>query len=184
MIRQAQLEDASQVVSLIISAIHDLTIPFTGEHDEAAAAKILTEYYCTPGNRFSSELVTVEEIDGQIAGMILCYYGKDMAALYSPIEIWLEQRTHKKVALELEADADEYYIDAIAVHPSYQGRGIASRLMEYSQQKAVADGVHKVGLNVDFDNTVAEEVYKRKGYAADKQITLHHKPFWHMVKHV
>ena len=184
MIRQAKLEDASQVVALIISAIHDLTIPFTGEHDEDAAAKILTAYYCTPGNRFSSELVTVEEMDGQIAGMILCYYGKDMTELYSPIETLLQQRLQKTVALEPEADADEYYIDAIAVHPSYQGRGIASRLMEYSQQKAIADGVHKVGLNVDFDNTTAQEVYQRKGYTADKQITLHHKPFWHMVKHV
>lgn len=184
MIRQATPEDASQVIHLIISAIHDLTIPFTGQHDPDAAAQILTEYYCTPGNRFSAELVTVEEIDGQIAGMILCYYGKDMTTLYGPIEALLEQRTQTAVLLEPEADDDEYYIDALAVHPSYQGRGIASRLMEYSQQKAVADGVHKVGLNVDFDNKAAAEVYKRKGYVADKQIMLHHKPFWHMVKQV
>lgn len=184
MIRQARLEDAPQVVSLIISAIHDLTIPFTGEHDPDAAAKILVDYYCTPGNRFSSELVAVSEIDGQIAGMILCYYGKDMKALYAPIEAIMEERTQQAVQLEPEADDDEYYIDAIAVHPDYQGRGIASQLMACSEQKAAADGVHKVGLNVDLDNTSAEEVYKRKGYVADKQIMLHHKPYWHMVKHV
>ncbi|MCR8658851.1 GNAT family N-acetyltransferase [Paenibacillus endoradicis] len=184
MIRQAQLEDAAQVISLIISAIHELTFPFTGEYDEDAAGKILTEYYCSPGNRFSCELVTVEEIDGQIAGMILCYYGKDMNELYSPIETLLQQRLQKSVTLELEADTDEYYIDALAVHPSYQGRGIASRLMQHIEQKAANDGVHKVGLNVDFDNAAAEDVYKRKGYVADKQIMLHHKPFWHMVKHV
>jgi len=184
MIRQARIEDAPQVIHLIISAIHELAFPFTGEYDEDAAGKILTEYYCTPGNRFSCQLVTVEEIDGQIAGMILCYYGKDMNELYSPIENLLQQRLQKSVTLELEADADEYYIDALAVHPSYQGRGIASRLMEYSEQKAASDGVHKVGLNVDLDNKSAEEVYKRKGYVADKQISLHNKPFWHMVKHL
>lgn len=181
MIRQAKQEDASQVIALIMLAIDDLTIPFTGENNYDSAANILTQYFVTPGNRFSAELVTVDEQDGQITGMILCYYGKDMPELYTPIEHILNER-NLPFTLEPEADLDEYYIDALAVSPAHQGKGIASQLMKHAEQKAAADGVNKIGLNVDFENPKAQDVYKRKGYVVDKKIMLHHKPYWHMVK--
>lgn len=182
MIRQARKEDVHAVVPLIALAIDDLIYPMTGQTTKDEALATLERYYVEEGNRFSYNLVAVDEQEGQIAGMILCYYGKDTKQLYSSNEQEISKRLGKPVSFDLEADDDEYYIDAIAVHPDFQGKGIASALMHYSEQKAVSDGVYKIGLNVDFENPNAEQVYKKKGYVADKKVLLDHSPYWHMVK--
>lgn len=182
MIRQARKEDAHAVVPLIALAIEDLIYPLTGQSTEHEALATLERYYLEENNRFSYDLIAVDEQDDQIAGMILCYYGKDMKQLYSSCEQEISERLGKEITFDLEADEDEYYIDALAVHPHYQGKGIASALMLYSEQRAISDGVYKIGLNVDFENPNAEQVYKKKGYVADKKILLDHSPYWHMVK--
>lgn len=182
MIRQARKDDAEAVIPLIMLAIEELILPFTGYIQKKKAGRILKQYYETPGNRFSYDLITVDEQNGQITGMILCYFGKDSAALYTPIEEALFSKRNKEISLDLEADYDEYYIDALAVYPQYQGQGIASALMKHSEQHAVSEGVNRIGLNVDINNAAAKNVYIQKGYVADKKIMLYHKPFWHMVK--
>lgn len=184
MIRNAQASDASQVVELIMAAIGELTVVYTGESAPEKAAIILEQYFLQSGNRFSKELIKVYEQDGEVAGMILCYNGQDAAALYAPIEQYRSAALQQIVKHQLESELDEYYIDALAVSSSYQGRGIAAKLMIQAEEDAIAAGISKVSLLVDVDNTHALTVYKRKGFVQVGQKMLHQQPYWHMVKHV
>lgn len=185
MIRQAQTNDAEQVVSLILSAIgEELAAVYTGESEPSKAAPILAQYFAQPGNRFSKELIRVYEQDGDVAGMILCYSGQDAAALYAPIELHRSQALKQAVKHQLESEQGEYYIDALAVDERYQGQGIAAKLMLQVEQDAAAAGLHKLSLLVDVDNTHALQVYLRKGFIQKGQKMLHQQPYWHMVKQV
>lgn len=184
MIRPAQASDVHEVVSLIISAIGELTIVYTGESAPEKAAPILEQFFLQPGNRFSKELIKVDEQEGEVAGMILCYSGQHAKALYAPIEQSRSEALQQPVSHQIEAEKDEYYIDALAVAGQHQGKGIAAQLMLQAEQDAAAAGLSKVSLLVDVENLHAANVYLRKGFLQVGQKMLHRHPYWHMVKHV
>lgn len=182
MIRAAKASDVHEVVSLIIAAIGELTILYTGEASSQKAAPILAQFYAQPGNRFSQQLIKVIELDDQIAGMILCYSGGDAPALYAPIEQFRARALGRDVKHPLEAESNEYYIDALAVAPQHRGRGLAAQLMLEAEKDARSSGMKKIALLVDIDNARAKHVYLRQGYQSVGQKELHHHPYWHMVK--
>jgi len=182
MIRAAKASDVHEVVVLIMAAIGELTTLYTGEASSEKAAPILAQFYAEPGNRFSQQLIKVVELDGQIAGMILCYSGGDAPTLYAPVEQFRSRALQQDVKHPLEAEPNEYYIDALAVAPQYRGKGLAAQLMQQAEQDALAAGINQIALLVDVDNTRAKHVYLRQGYEPIGQKMLHHHPYWHMVK--
>jgi len=182
MIRQAKERDAEAIVELIMLAIDDIANQLTGYDNDIAIKAQLLEYVLQPHNRFSLEYITVFEVQNQIAGMMLCYKGDDEASLYAPTAKHLEQRLGHPIQLDSEADPGEYYIDAIAVFPQFQGKGIASQLLQYAEVIAKQQLLDKTSLNVDIDNNQAYGVYVKKGYVETKQITINKSPFRHMIK--
>ena len=62
-----------------------------------------------------------------------------------------------------ETQAGEFYVDSLAVLPAYQGRGIATQLLQAVQRKACALQL-PVGLLVDTGNPAAEQLYRRLGF--------------------
>ena len=185
MLRPATAADAQAVVELIILAIgSELTELYTGFANPDKASPILIKYYLQPGNRFSKELIVVHEQGEQIQGMILCYDGREASARYAPIEHQRSIDLKHPVVHPIESEQDEYYIDALAVHPDFQGRGIASKLMKQAEHDALLHRQRKVGLLVDKDKEHAYHIYEQKGYRKVGEKLLSNQPFWHMVKEV
>lgn len=182
-IRMATNSDATAIASLILLAIQDIGYQLTGKRTEAEVLEQLIRFYEAEGNRFSKNLILVKEIEMNIAGMILCYHGSQADLLYEPIIKHLtELEGIEDVQIDQEADVDEYYIDALAVNPVYRGRGYAKQLLAAAEQRALQLSYHKIALNVDQTNEKALLLYQRLGYAADKEITIHDRPYWHMSK--
>jgi len=185
MLRSATISDAQAVVELIMLAIgSELTELYTGYSNPQEAAPVLSQYYLQPGNRFSKELIVVYEQANEIQGMILCYAGEEVAARYAPIERQRSIDLGKTVSHPIESELDEYYIDALAVHPNFQGKGIASQLMKQAELDAASIGKSKVGLLVDKDKEHAYHIYEKKGYRKIVEKELKDQLFWHMVKEV
>lgn len=182
-IRQAKSTDVDEVISLVYLAIKDIAYQLTGEQQYEEVIAQLKQFYLTEHNRFSASLVTVKTVDEKVAGMILCYDGTEAEQLYTPILNHLHDVKQLSTAtIDDEADEDEYYIDALAVFPEYQGQGIAKELFIAAEQHAKLKGFNKISLNVDVDNVKAEQLYTRLGYRATKQISINHHPYSHMVK--
>ena len=57
----------------------------------------------------------------------------------------------------------ELYLASFAVHPSYQGRGWASRLLTHKIQEAKQLSYKVFGLDVASDNLRAESLYRKQG---------------------
>jgi ribosomal protein S18 acetylase RimI-like enzyme len=184
-IRLCSISNAAPVAELILLAIQDIAYQLTGESNEADVLRRLEKFISAEGNRFSHSCILVKEVDGKPVGMILCYHGSEAEKLYEPvIELLREVSGDSGIVIDQEADEDEYYIDAIAVDPNFQGRGIAKQLISAAEGQAVLSGYDKIALNVDQTNEGAHSLYRKLGYVADKTITIHHKPYWHMTKNL
>lgn len=182
-LRQAVPADAVEVVPLLLDAIQDIGYQLTGASTEEEVKERLAYFFTREGNRLSHKHVLVKELDGKAAGMILCYHGQQAEAIDKPLlERLRELNPGAAVALDKEAEADEYYIDALAVSPAWKGRGIGTELIAAAEQYAKRQGFMKIALNVEQSNTRARALYQRLGYQTDKLTTIHGKPYDHMVK--
>ncbi len=64
------------------------------------------------------------------------------------------------------------WVHKVAVHPEYQRRGIARRLMRAAEEGLVARGCRKLNLQVHTANTAALEFYQQAGYVAEDRISV------------
>ncbi len=68
-------------------------------------------------------------------------------------------------------DGKTWVIVNVATHPSYQRRGIAEHLMRASLEMIAQRGGEHVLLQVDADNAVAQRLYERLGFVAERAWT-------------
>ncbi len=80
--------------------------------------------------------------------------------------IWIEDgQLVGNVSLSTEAKyRGVWSIGNVAVHPAYQGRGIAGQLLEASLHEAQERKAQWVILEVDRDNLAAQRLYRRLGF--------------------
>lgn len=61
-------------------------------------------------------------------------------------------------------DSEILVIRTLVVAPAYQGQGIASQLLDFARQYAIAQGQRAIRLDVSEKNTPAIALYKKAGY--------------------
>ena len=83
----------------------------------------------------------------------------------APGFVWIEHgRVVGNVSLRRAAQWGGFFIGNVAVHPEWQGRGIASGLMKTALETISAHGGRWVGLEVRADNYVAGRLYENFGF--------------------
>ncbi|MEO0527878.1 MAG: GNAT family N-acetyltransferase [Bacteroidota bacterium] len=88
-------------------------------------------------------------IDGKIEGIIVISTLMDEE--YVPIE-WLTPNTNN------------IYIHRLAIHPKYQGKGYAQKLMDYAEAYAKENKLTSVRLDTFSQNKRNQKFYERRGY--------------------
>ncbi|AZN77255.1 GNAT family N-acetyltransferase [Lactobacillus acidophilus] len=140
----------------------------------------ISDYY-----RYSYRRIWVSEVDGQVTGILDMYSYDDQKI----IDIVL-RHNYAKAGLPIstvifddqEAWPDEWYIDALAVHPDHWGEGYASQLMDEAEEIGRNRGYKIISLNVDKENPRAQALYLHKGYRVEKTMTIGDRSYDHMVK--
>lgn len=126
-------------------------------------------------NRYSHRFARVAEIDGEVAGLVLSYSGKTMSRLRLPMfgdligVLGVAGTTRflfRSVPLigVKEVQADEYFINSLAVSPEFRGRGIGTQLMALAEESAMQAGLARCSLTVDVDKERALGLYEHLGY--------------------
>ena len=83
----------------------------------------------------------------------------------APGFVWVERgRVVGNVSLRRALEWGGFFIGNVAVHPDWQGRGIASTLMNTALEAISRRGGRWVGLEVRDDNLVAGRLYARLGF--------------------
>ena len=64
----------------------------------------------------------------------------------------------------LTENANNYYIHRLAVHPNYQGKGFAQRLMDFGENFARENNAVSVRLDTFSQNKRNQKFYEQRGY--------------------
>ncbi|MGQ8874100.1 GNAT family N-acetyltransferase [Paenibacillus sp. TSA_86.1] len=183
-LRPARKEDVDQIIPLLVQAIGDIAYALAGESDHEQAMHILREFITQENNRISYQNITVMELDGQIAGMLVAYAGDDVERLDQPLLNRSGRDEDEKYALVKETRPGEYYLDTLSVSEVYQGQGIGRALMAAFEQQGRELGHTQVALIVEQDNNRAMQLYERQGYVQDEVILIGGHEYYHMVKRI
>jgi len=164
-IRQARKSDASEIALLVNIAVHGgvargwaASKAAAGTYDpiEVGRLEMLRD-----DTEFGWRSVTMAEVDGEVAGMMLGYRKPDsfeavpdnVTGFMRPIE-------------ELEAEANgRWFISMLGVHLGWRGRGVGSKLLAVADAKRAETGASGPALIVEDANDGARRLYERKGYA-------------------
>lgn len=76
-----------------------------------------------------------------------------------------EDRVHGMLSIRPDTSAEQAKITNVIVHQDSRGFGIATELMNRATEQAKGEGFTTVTLDVMHDNTIAEEFYRKLGYA-------------------
>ncbi len=107
---------------------------------------------------FSYTHSTMAEVDGKVAGCLICYVlpknpepinYDEMPPMFVPIQ-------------ELEDSApDTQYVSVLAVHPEFRNLGLGASLLEIAEDQAEG---RRMSIVVSDGNPGAERLYERTGY--------------------
>lgn len=83
----------------------------------------------------------------------------------TPGFVWVEEGcVVGNVSLRRASGWDGFLVGNVAVHPDWQGRGIARALMEAALEEIRVRDARWVGLEVQADNRIARRLYERLGF--------------------
>lgn len=181
MIRPAKPTDKHAIAELTYIIWQDMELPIVKRFDKAHVIQWLEQSITDIPYRCYYDNVQVYDVEGEVAGIIITYLGKDEMHLE---ENWLKldlPKEAKAIGTPLplrEAKSDELYIETVAVFPKYRGRGIATQLMESVIHHSKS---YKLSLSCDLVNTGAFRLYERLGFYSEGIIDLYGHDYYHMV---
>ena len=173
-IRPAHPGDAMFVAKLMYLTMGSLA-DYLFKQDIPSIEASLAALFSRNAGRFGYQLAVIAEAEGSPVGMLVACEGAKLG------RINVRTFPHFFPAMGLnralgflfrgvtlpggaEAKRDEYYISNLGVHPSLQGRGFGSRLLQYAEQAAHSCGLPKCSLIVASHNQGAHRLYERTGY--------------------
>ncbi|PZX54938.1 GNAT family N-acetyltransferase [Algoriphagus chordae] len=163
-IRKALLEDSEAITELLMLASGKVMYKFMGEKDYLKAVGFLHYFVQNTGNQYSFQNCYVAVDNGEIVGAMLVYDGAKLQELRKPVLEYIHQHFDRNMHVEKETQAGEYYIDSLAVFPTQQGKGIASKLLQFLIQVKSEHGDATLGLLVDRTNPRAKKLYLKLGF--------------------
>ncbi|MGN0032923.1 MAG: GNAT family N-acetyltransferase [Candidatus Limimorpha sp.] len=164
-IRNATPSDAPFLAKCVMAGMHFFDFECEIPENEVLFER-LTECERRDDLLYTYRNSRVAEVDGVVVGSLLSYPGD----IYKEVR----QRTFNELwpeLLELDAESEqetvegEYYLDSIAVLPSFRGRGIGQALVRDSIQRGISLGFNKITLVVDPGMPYLVSLYTSLGFS-------------------
>ena len=165
-LRKATVADARFIAENVLRALHI---------DEADDSHIehLADISRREDTLYSWRNATIALLDGVPAGLMVAYDGaryRRMRDITFPmIRIYVGDDYH---SMDDEACAGEFYLDSLAVMPEFQGRGIASALIQEMFRLQKETGIPLATIAVDPENDTAYRLYLKNGFSKNGLITV------------
>ncbi|MBJ7456267.1 MAG: GNAT family N-acetyltransferase [Thermoleophilia bacterium] len=166
-VRAAAEDDAEAVAALVAEALGDKYRPALGAGAQAAIAALVRRDVAGPGTNRR----WVAEIDGRVAGSVTMSLGRDadegFPAAVAEAVGW-PRAIRATLVLSLlghgQLDADEAYIDELAVADWARRRGVGRALLETCAVEAAEAGRRRLTLWVTVGNVAGRALYARAGF--------------------
>lgn len=179
-LRPATPADAAFIARHVLEALHweMYTLPLSTE--KRAAWSELTFVCAQPDTLYSYRHATIAEMAGQPVGLLVAYEGERYRDLR--LRTFSQLPTFRGTDLHEMADetaAGEYYIDSLAVAPTFRGHGIGRELLHHAIVVGQSAQLLPT-LLVDPDNPTALRLYESVGFVHEGEVFAFDQLFWRM----
>ena len=140
------------------------------------ARALLARLYPRSGHTASWEVCRVALVDGAVAGVLAAFpsdEGDELARRFVRMSLLRTPPWRLPVLLRhLQATATiaphpprgVLYVDALATHPDFRRRGVATALLDEADRLAARAGLPAVALDTGIENRAARALYERRGF--------------------
>lgn len=158
-ITQAEKEDLPEVMVLIDECIEDM---------ESKGIHQWDDQYPTP-DIFSRDI-----------GNKSLYIVRDNDKIIGSLVLTDEEEPEYKTVAWAVKNGKYLIVHRLAVHPNWQNKGIATKLMEYAEEFALANGFSSIRLDTYSKNPLGLKFYEQLGYIRCGEIFFptHKLPFF------
>jgi ribosomal protein S18 acetylase RimI-like enzyme len=173
-VRPAREEDARAVAEAIYLTSPEGFDLFGGRGERAL--RLIEAAFARPGSDCSREVVTVAELDGEVAGAMSAFPAEEGDARRRaflrlalrrrpPWRWWRVARVARHGARHSPTPpAGSLYIDSLATAERFRRRGVAAALLEDAERVARERGLAAVSLDTRSSNSAARALYEARGY--------------------
>jgi len=162
-IRKASLGDCKSIAELALMAGEGIPAYFWAQSRQEGQdiMDVGANNLASETENFSYRNVTIAEVDGKIAGMLLAYT-LPPADNQDDVNAYPE---FIRPLIELEQCVPgSYYINMIATYPEFRGQSIGTRLMGTVAEAATDAGCQLISVEVFEQNQGALKLYQHLGY--------------------
>ena len=158
---------------------------FEGENEfNTKIATALAPLAAREDTLYSYRHALMAEMDGEVIGALISYPGE---RYHQMRKISFSDLPHLREldldAMPDEANADEFYLDTLAVLPQYRRRGVGTSLMQERIAWAKQNFPElKISLLVDPENFNGQRIYSRLGFVVtDRNVIAFNHLYWKMI---
>jgi ribosomal protein S18 acetylase RimI-like enzyme len=143
---------------------------------ERHARALIARLYPRGGHTASWEVCRVAEVDGAVAGVLAAFpadQGEELARRFVRMTLartppWrlpaLLRHLHATAAIAPHPPRGVLYVDALATHPDFRRRGVATALLDEADRMAARAGLPAVALDTGIENRAARALYEHSGF--------------------
>ncbi len=165
--------DAAAFADLANMASHDILADIAGPNFK----RVLISMFLGDDTLYRSRQVWVIEVDGEVAGMLCAFTGRQKADLTAETDRLLLEGPGARSAAAVRAQdqlqpisgfidtvpSGAFYIQFVAVYPHARGNGYAGRLLAFAEDLARETGSTTLELDVETGNDAALKAYLGQG---------------------
>ncbi|KRL04810.1 GNAT family N-acetyltransferase [Liquorilactobacillus oeni] len=185
MIRQATKEDAAEIVPLFNIILEEMELPALKTLSRTKLDLALKYAFASSVCRTDFAKTIVAEVKGKIAGFAFGYPNEHEKKINQELVKFFPKVGFSPETQLFEDDEcfkGEWYLDSIAVNPSFQRKGIGTQLLNALPKIAKSNNKSCIGLNVDWENPAAEKLYRQLGFKKVGMTTLSQHKYNHLQK--
>lgn len=158
-----------------METLHQFGVYLFGFGRQERADQAIQGFFRLAGNRFSYQFAEFALAESEIAGLLMTFDQRQMRRsmvatalhmlrVYKPGEIG---RFLKRMLPYRDAEnipTDELYIAHLAVEEKFRRRGIGLQMLVHAEEKARGQGLTKLSLLTEIENSTAQALYKKFGF--------------------
>ncbi|MBP5740388.1 MAG: GNAT family N-acetyltransferase [Bacteroidales bacterium] len=180
--RKATPSDAAFIARNVLASVDIDTFNGSISGENLATLAGLAEVCAREDTLYSWKNTLIAEVDGIPAGSISSYDGARYRKLKRKTFGLIARRSgYRPGKMDDETCEGEYYLDSMAVLPSFRGHGLGRLMIGQALEIAEALGFATASLIVDVTHHKLRRLYASLGFREDKQVNCFGTDFMHAV---
>lgn len=181
-IRPANQADVAYIVPMFWQILEDMQLPILHQYPKVKLTNAIKQAFATEKMTQNATIYVARE-NNQVVGMAFGYHSKYAELIDRLLAAFVPKRTSLYDDDDCSLPQDEWYLDSLYIKKAFRKRGIAHQLLNACLKHTKKIGASSLGLDVDFSNKKAQQVYYHYGFKKTGIMSISNHSYYHLQKH-